>query len=356
MTPTRSPARARSGTRCRQGALVALLISLAIPASAQIAPTPHALPPLPGDDGGVAFAINNRGDVAGVSWGVGPGGTQTAVKWNRKGEPTALPPLAGDAESVAFAINLRGETAGDSGDDVGNLYNGTAVRWDVDGLPQALLPLPGDTISHAQGINNAGQVVGTSFGSSGSTAVIWELDGTPRALAGGIEGVAINNRGKVAGIGVEGPTLWGRTGIARPLKSIGDGACDSAPQVAGMTWRGEVVGSAKFEKDYCAPVRWDQAGEPEFLELRETDDPSLYGLYWESEAYGIEPTGEVVGWTSNGYGSLWDRSGSLIFLPAPEGYEEAYAHAINNRGEIAGGYRGPGVVSGDFTVKPAVWR
>lgn len=336
--------------------LLASLLATATNLSAQASPKPKVLAPLPGDDGGIAFAINNKGVAAGVSNGVGADGAVVAVKWNRKGEPTALPPLAGDTQSAAFAINLRGEVAGDSGDEVGRYYFGIAVRWDTSGRPQALRPLPGDTVSHAEGINNAGEVAGLSEGPDGRTAVIWDRDGAPGALQGGYQGRAINNRGMAAGVDKLGnPVVWSRDGVPRNLTLPGP-ACDDWPSVIGITWRGEVLGHAKFEDAYCAPVIWNQAGEPEFLDFPASDDPIIGDPYLVSFATGIESTGEVAGAAIDGRALLWDRSGSPISLSFPEGYDGGSGQAINNRGAVAGFVLGPGVVSGEHTYVPVVWR
>lgn len=326
--------------------------------SAQVSPTPKVLSSLPGEEGGMALAINNKGVAAGVSGGWVE---MTAVRWDRKGRVTELPPLPGHPYSMAIAINLRGEVAGISGDDLGWFYHESndslAVLWDLAGEPHVLPPLAGDTRSYAADINNAGEVVGTSFGAGHSTAVIWNREGTPRVLLGGTQGSAINNRGMAAGVGVDGVTLWGRKGTPRNLMSPGrECDYDLAPSITGITWRGEVLGHAKYEEEYCAPVIWNRAGDPEFLELLVPEDTSIFDPYWESYGLGIEATGEVAGKTIVGHAVLWDRSGTMILLPFPEGYGYGEALAINNRGAIVGFSSGPGAISGEFIEQPVVWR
>ena len=83
--------------------------------------------------------------------------------------PVELPPLDGDTESRAFAINDRGEVAGVSSGSGG----GMAVVWDRSGTPRVLPPLAGDSRASARAINNRGEVVGSSFGSDVNTAVVW---------------------------------------------------------------------------------------------------------------------------------------------------------------------------------------
>ena len=74
------------------------------------------------------------------------------------------------------AVNARGDVVGTSRDFVAFVApSETAVIWDRAGNPTALPPLPGDTESFATGVNDRGDVVGTtSAGSFMNTAVIWD--------------------------------------------------------------------------------------------------------------------------------------------------------------------------------------
>jgi probable HAF family extracellular repeat protein len=85
--------------------VVALLIG-AQPASAQLSLT--ALGTLPGRDGSVAFAINDRGQVVGISGTTF--GEARAFLWEN-GKMTDLGTLGGDF-SEASAINDRGQVVG----------------------------------------------------------------------------------------------------------------------------------------------------------------------------------------------------------------------------------------------------
>jgi uncharacterized membrane protein len=218
---------------------------------------PNALPPLAGDAQSEAFAINLRGEIAGVS----RGGVSTAMVWNRADQPVALPPLEGDIESFARAINAEGEVAGFSydleGDDI-------AVLWAPrrgSRTPIALLPRAGDSGSEAHAIDRRGRIAGDSGGVR-ETTVLWSheprawhsrerevaqtlppLDGDADSLA-----FAINGLGAVAGVsfgaGSETAALWDLRHATRkpvallPLPGDADGAAraiNDAGQVAGFS-------------------------------------------------------------------------------------------------------------------------
>jgi len=336
---------------CRAAAL-ALLLTATGPAAAEILPTPHPLPPLPGDDGGMALAINNKGEAAGVSIGAKDLTEQTAVKWDRKGVPTALPPLPGDTASWGLSINWRGEVAGSSTDDPFSDLAGTAVRWDATGQPHRLAPLPGDVASFGRGINKAGLVAGTSVDADGrKTAVIWDRAGQPRVLPGGSEAVGVNNAGEAVG----DLMVWDGDGVRRDL-TVPAGSCIDEAASESITWRGETAGTAATAEGYCTAVRWSPAGEPELLEVPYLETKPGVFEFFDAMGHGIEASGEVVGETAYGVGGVWDRSGDFIPLPTPDGSFANGAFAINIRGEIAGYSIGPGLISGDHTWLPVVWR
>jgi uncharacterized membrane protein len=321
---------------------------------------PKVLPPLDGDTDSIALAINNRGETAGIS-GDAVGGS-IAVAWDRMGTPRALLPLPGDSHSEAVGINNRGEVAGNSGASYIEASNSTAVRWDRKGAAVALPPLPGGDSSLANGINAAGEVVGISVANGKWTAVIWDRDGIPRALAplpgaSGSSGKAINNRGMVAGLSGNRAVVWSRDGTPRALAVLeGIYGYDYNLEVNGINWRGEVVGSGENVEGYLTAVIWDRDGKPRDLEL-----PLIEAYPGEFEivdtfGLGIDPTGEVVGYSPYGYATLWDRSGTVMILPPLESDETSRALAINNRGEIAGLSQGYDEALSQHTFTAVVWR
>jgi probable HAF family extracellular repeat protein len=173
------------------------------------------LPPLSGDSASAATAINDRGQVVGISGtcdrAFGRFSAAHAVIWE-DGNVTDLGNLGGIAWNTPAAINHHGDIAGFSdfpGDGGGGL-NAHATLWTRSGDIQDLGTLPGDVISLAFGINDHGQIVGQSIGAGGSRAFLWE-DGVMTDLntltAPGspflIYANDINDRGEIAGQGCD---------------------------------------------------------------------------------------------------------------------------------------------------------
>jgi probable HAF family extracellular repeat protein len=120
--------------------------------------------------GNVANAINNRGQVAGVS--AMPGNTTThAFLWTKeRGNMVDLGTLSGDVNSAALGINDHGEIVGASFGPAGPINgNPRAFVW-KDGRMMDLNDLiPANSPLHlltAFGINEAGEIAG--FGVTGS--------------------------------------------------------------------------------------------------------------------------------------------------------------------------------------------
>ncbi|MEP6995151.1 MAG: hypothetical protein ABI968_11565, partial [Acidobacteriota bacterium] len=137
------------------------------------------LSPLPGDTSSAATAINEKGQVVGISGtcdrAVGRFSAAHAVLWH-DGTVTDLGSLGGVAWNTPTAINHHGDIAGFSdfpGDESGGL-NAHAVLWTRDGGIQDLSTLSGDSLSLAFGINDRGQVVGLSIGANGVRAFLWQ--------------------------------------------------------------------------------------------------------------------------------------------------------------------------------------
>lgn len=187
-----------------------------------------ALPTLGGNNG-QASAINNHGQIVGISEtpvqdsGCSPdkpGHIISPVFWER-GEIRALPTVAGDPDGFVQGMNDRGQAVGSSGTctsmathavlwkndtafqlaDLGHDGNAAYAINDHDqvvgyvssadnttivaslwqhgarGPVTNLGILPGDGAAFATGINNRGQVVGSTFNSTGwSRGFIWQDD------------------------------------------------------------------------------------------------------------------------------------------------------------------------------------
>jgi len=136
------------------------------------------LPPLPGDSTSAATAINDQGQVVGISGAcgiaVGDVSAAHAVIW-QNGVPTDIGNLGGTTWNTPTAINNRGTVVGFS---LPGSQNGTrnyeAFIWTAGGGLHSLGKLPGDTRSAAFGVNDKNQVVGLSRGGPhGIRAFIW---------------------------------------------------------------------------------------------------------------------------------------------------------------------------------------
>lgn len=219
--------------------------------------------PLLGGNNGIAFEINNRGQVVGAAETPNPDPTCVppfflqlgAAIWE-KGQILELPPFPGDPDASAVGINDNGQAVGGSGPcilvfgngshallwengtatDLGNL-GGTrgnaavdinnqgqvvgysdlpgdtthhAFLWTKDDGMQDLGTLPGDVISQGLGINNQGQVVGLSFDASGNVRGFRWQNGVmadvnslipPNSHLFLLEALGINDRGQITGYG-----------------------------------------------------------------------------------------------------------------------------------------------------------
>lgn len=119
------------------------------------------LPPLAGDATAVATALNERGEVLGVS---GVGLARHVVIWD-EGEPVALNiPAAG----VARDLNDRKQVVGE----VSTGQGSNAFLWERGTFTQ-LPSLPGAVRAGAYSVNNAGEIVGTTALSTAPRATLW---------------------------------------------------------------------------------------------------------------------------------------------------------------------------------------
>jgi probable HAF family extracellular repeat protein len=142
------------------------------------------LPPLAGDSASAATAINDGGQVVGISGdcdqAVGRFSARHAVLWGKNHKPVEIPNLGGVTWHTPMDINGTGDVVGFSnppgpGDPEGE-FIAHAFLW-TNGAPTAsdIGTLAGDAFSEAFAINSQRQVVGVSFGgASGSRAFLWQ--------------------------------------------------------------------------------------------------------------------------------------------------------------------------------------
>ncbi len=137
------------------------------------------LPLIIGDTSGAATAINNRGQVVGISGtcdqAIGRRTARHAVLWEN-GRAIDLGNLGGDVWNTPTAINQNGDIAGFAGsanDPEGNFLR--AFIWTRNNGIRSLGVLPGDVSSQANGINERRQIVGSSCDAAGACrAFLWE--------------------------------------------------------------------------------------------------------------------------------------------------------------------------------------
>jgi len=180
------------------------------------------LPLIPGDSSGAATAINDNGQIVGISGicdqAVGRHTAKHAVLWENGTATDIYPNAPAPWWNTPTAINQRGDVVGFDGDPAfveGDIVH--AFMWTrEDGIRQ-LKPLPNRTPKHvdseAYGINEARQVVGVSCDADfvDCRAVIWDHGNTPtdlNDLKGGYSAVLalakdINNKGEITGRAVD---------------------------------------------------------------------------------------------------------------------------------------------------------
>src|SRR5881296_1659667 len=178
----------------------------------------HDLPLISGDTSGAATAINDNGQIVGISGicdqAVGRHTARHAVLWENGTVTDIYPNAPAPWWNTPTSINQRGDVVGFAGDPAfveGDVIH--AFMWTrEDGIRQ-LKPLPNRTPKHvdseAYGINEARQVVGVSCDADqvDCRAVIWDHGNTPtdlNDLKGSYSAFLalakdINNKGEITG-------------------------------------------------------------------------------------------------------------------------------------------------------------
>jgi probable HAF family extracellular repeat protein len=190
--------------------------------------TMQELPPLPGDSTSAATAINDRGQVVGISGdcgvAVGSVSARHAVLWEN-GIPIDLGNIGGDAWNTPTAINNRGVIAGFANTAPGTARTFEAFIWTKNQGMKSIGKLPGDLRSEALGINEKGQIVGLSRGGPFVfRAFLWEdgtltdlntltVTGSPFLLFAG----DIDQRGQIVGTAFDVNTGASPAFIATPV-------------------------------------------------------------------------------------------------------------------------------------------
>jgi probable HAF family extracellular repeat protein len=179
--------------------------------------TVSSLPPFANDPDSAATAIDDAGDVVGISGicqnAVGDLSAKHMVFWHA-GHAIKIKSLGGEAWNTPAAINDAGEVVGFSdrpGDQRGNNPNFHAFSWArSDGVTNDLGVLNGDVVSEGLGVNASGVIVGISCATqscSASRAFIFEngmmLDLNALVPAGSphlVYANDINDNGEITGL------------------------------------------------------------------------------------------------------------------------------------------------------------
>ena len=215
-----------------------------------------ALPTLGGNNAQAA-AINNRGQIVGISETADQDPGCPAKKiisptlWE-KGEVRALPTVDKDTDGYVQGLNDRGQAVGSSGTCAAGIA-AHAVLWE-NGTAFELKGLNGQTGNAAYAVNDHGQAVG--YVTSGSTIVpsIWHdkglttlpiLPGDGAAFATGI-----NNRGQVVGStfksGEWSHGFIGQDGVVTDLNTLIPGDSNLCIVAASnINERGQISGMAQ---------------------------------------------------------------------------------------------------------------
>jgi len=263
-----------------------------------------ALPPFPGGYSSYATGVNNRGQI--VGWaenGVHDSTCDTtmqilqfrAVIWQPDGVMQELPPLPGDSTSAATAINDLGQVVGISGDcgiAVGSVSARHAVLWE-NGVPRNLGNIGGDAWNTPTAINNQGVIVGFANLTPGTArnfeAFIWTASAGMKSLhkiTGDLrsEALDINEKGQIVGLSRGGPhtfraVLWqnGQLFDMNDLTSPGSpflvlaGSIDSQGHIVGEALNTDTLESPAFIATPVPPGERDAASAASDRNVRVPD-------------------------------------------------------------------------------------
>ena len=201
------------------------------------------LPPLDKDRTSAATAINDKGQVVGISGACGTavGGVSAEhmVMWDN-GRTIPLGTLGGVAWNTPMAINERGDVVGFSNVSKadGATFNAQAFRWTRGRGIENLGALPGDSLSQALGINDKGRTGGISctagFGSCRAFlydhGVMMDLNELlPDDYADHLYTANdINNNGQITGYALKAGTEEQVVVWVVPIEKQGHGKSDAA--------------------------------------------------------------------------------------------------------------------------------
>jgi probable HAF family extracellular repeat protein len=245
---------------------------------------------------GVAYGINNSGQVVGVS--ETSGGAYHATLFGGIGSANIDLGTIGGSESFAYGISNSGQIVGQAETSGGAEY---ATLFSGNGSGNTDLGALGGTYSYATSINNFGQIVGLAYDSGNDAyyATLFSGNGSGNTDLGTLGGTANGNLSYALGIN------------------------DS----------GQIVGQAETSGTEYQATLFGGNGSGN------TDLGTLGGT--SSVAYGISNSGQIVGQadtTGNSayHATLYSGNGSGNTDLGTLGGSFSAAYAINNSGQIVG--------------------
>jgi probable HAF family extracellular repeat protein len=314
--------------------VVALLLTISLVASADLAYTLVDLGGLPGGYSYDATSVNNLGQVTGY---FGEGSNQSTFLYSggiTSGTMTDLG-TAGYHDSQGWSINDSGQITGFVGNLAGGvggvmLYSGGGAN-DLGGTMSNLGDMGGTGYAVGFGINSSGQITGALKTGPGYLNAFLYSGGSPTNLGtlGGVQSVGngLNNAGQVTGSSTRADNSQGAFSYTSgPLTDLG-GVSGNAINI-----HGQVAGYYNGDAGLYTSGAWQDLGSVVADE--------------GSTALGINDQGQVVGSSNTGDEDdstdafLWTSAGGMVDLNtliAPgSGWTLEEANAISNTGYIAG--------------------
>jgi probable HAF family extracellular repeat protein len=279
-------------------------------------------------EGALAYAINGRGQVVGMTIVADSGGGARGVVW-QNGTTVDLGTLGGEGGCTPTAINDRGHVTGYGFTADGRL---APFLW-ANGVIHELAAIPS---GQAFGINDRDQIVGVAYDGADARGFLFD-DGHVTAIGSPEDhavGFGINNSGQVVGVfdhdGVGQAFVWDQ-GIIHPLPDT----YGLASTAYAINEEGQIAGST-FDGVVDNAVMWRHGLVVDLGVSR------LWGTAVNSTAVAINNRGEIVGSTNPPDGhphAFHYYKGDLTNLNSTTRMDDFpfnEAHGINNNGQIVG--------------------
>ena len=281
------------------------------------------------------------GSLAGLALAAGMASSVFAQSY----QAIPLGSLGGSSGAAATCVNDNGEAVGLSDTDSGQVH---AFYWSA-GTMEDLGTLEGGTQSRALWINNSGQVVGGSFNSDGvERAVVWERNRqgqwtiTDLGTLGGPSSFAnkISNTGKI--VGMSSRTSGGRHGFIISNGTMTDLGALHYPstlgtsEAVGVNDAGQAVGYA-YAPLWGPDHGWFYSGAGSPVDITPA------GQFSFARGMAINTSGTAAGITilpggsSTGFeAATWTQAGGWQEIGVLPGLSESEAYGINDAGQVVG--------------------